>query len=61
MANLCNGRSRSGKQCRERWHNHLDPAINKDYWAEKEENVLFAKHIEYGNKWSEIAKFLPGR
>lgn len=21
--------NRSGKQCRERWHNHLDPAIRK--------------------------------
>jgi myb proto-oncogene protein len=20
---------RSGKQCRERWHNHLDPNVNK--------------------------------
>ncbi len=52
---------RSGKQCRERWHNHLDPNINKDYWSEKEENILFMRHIEYGNKWSDIAKYLPGR
>jgi hypothetical protein len=61
MSNLYGFRTRSGKQCRERWHNHLDPGINKDYWTEKEENVLFMKHMEYGNKWSDIAKFLPGR
>ena len=24
---------RTGKQCRERWHNQLDPAIKKDIWA----------------------------
>jgi len=61
MANIYGFKNRSGKQCRERWHNHLDPNINKDYWSEKEENILFMKHIEYGNKWSDIAKFLPGR
>ena len=61
MSNIYQFKNRSGKQCRERWHNHLDPNINKDYWSEKEENILFMKHIEYGNKWSDIAKFLPGR
>jgi hypothetical protein len=44
-----------------RWHNHLDPDIVKDYWTEKEEVILFKKHIEFGNRWSEIARFLPGR
>jgi hypothetical protein len=44
-----------------RWHNHLDPEIKKDYWTEKEESILFIKHVEFGNKWSDIAKFLPGR
>ena len=24
---------RSGKQCRERWHNHLNPDVNKDPWS----------------------------
>ncbi|KAK9927288.1 hypothetical protein M0R45_024479 [Rubus argutus] len=28
---------RIGKQCRERWYNHLSPAINKDAWTEEEE------------------------
>lgn len=44
-----------------RWHNHLDPNINKENWSEKEEQILFSKHLKFGNKWSEIAKFLPGR
>ncbi|CAL9117811.1 unnamed protein product, partial [Musa textilis] len=28
---------RIGKQCRERWHNHLNPTINRDAWTEEEE------------------------
>lgn len=26
--------NRQGKQCRERWHNHLNPSILKDPWTE---------------------------
>ncbi|KAG8374884.1 hypothetical protein BUALT_Bualt10G0041900 [Buddleja alternifolia] len=52
---------RIGKQCRERWHNHLDPAIKKDPWSEAEEEILAHYHQIFGNKWAEIAKFLPGR
>lgn len=52
---------RSGKQCRERWHNHLDPLILKDPWTLEEEKILFAKHIELGNKWADISKFIKGR
>ena len=28
---------RIGKQCRERWYNHLDPNINKKGWTEEED------------------------
>ncbi|KAK7817845.1 transcription factor myb98, partial [Quercus suber] len=28
---------RIGKQCRERWHNHLRPDIKKDTWSEEED------------------------
>ncbi|KAI3820757.1 hypothetical protein L1987_08305 [Smallanthus sonchifolius] len=54
-------RGRIGKQCRERWHNHLRPDIKKDFWTEEEDRILIAAHAEVGNKWSEIAKKLPGR
>ncbi|WCJ28301.1 myb domain protein 3r-3 [Euphorbia peplus] len=52
---------RIGKQCRERWHNHLNPDIKKDAWTLEEEMALMHAHRLHGNKWAEIAKVLPGR
>ncbi|KAF4367821.1 hypothetical protein F8388_016644 [Cannabis sativa] len=43
------------------WHNHLDPSLNKNPWTEEEESTLIKYHQIYGNKWADIAKFLPGR
>lgn len=52
---------RSGKQCRERWMNQLDPNLNKDDWKPADDLLLYTKHSTYGNSWVTIAKFFPGR
>ena len=52
---------RIGKQCRERWHNHLDPEISKRAWTEEEDVIIQMGVAQLGHKWSEIALQLPGR
>jgi len=52
---------RLGKQCRERWVNHLDPRLKKTPWTEEEDRILMEKQTDLGNKWRDIAEFLPGR
>lgn len=52
---------RSGKQCRERWHNHLSPDVNKSEWSAEEDAAIIRKVQVLGTRWSEIVKEFPGR
>ncbi|XP_010911569.1 uncharacterized protein [Elaeis guineensis] len=54
-------RGRSGKSCRLRWFNQLDPRINRRPFTEEEEERLLAAHRVHGNKWAFIARLFPGR
>ncbi|KAG0259695.1 hypothetical protein BGZ95_004609 [Linnemannia exigua] len=53
--------SRTGKQCRERWHNHLDPLINKAPFTHEEDIRILELYSQLGSKWAEMAKHMPGR
>lgn len=52
---------RLGKQVRERWYNHLDPSLKKTAWTSEEDERLRVLHSKLGNRWTEIARNMPGR
>lgn len=52
---------RRGKQCRERWNNHLRPDINRGKWSAREDTHFLKLHQIYGNKWSSISRNMRGR
>ena len=52
---------RSGKQCRERWHNHLNPEVNHGPWTTTEDLAVQSGVYELGHRWAEIAARIPGR
>lgn len=41
---------RSGKQCRERWYNHLSPAVTKAEWSVEEDDAIHRKVVEMGTR-----------
>ncbi|CAD8119254.1 unnamed protein product [Paramecium sonneborni] len=52
---------RSGKQCRERWFNNLNPDVKKGGWTSEEDHSIFKGYLLYSSSWSKIAKNLIGR
>ncbi|CBI20716.3 unnamed protein product, partial [Vitis vinifera] len=55
------GLKRSAKSCRLRWLNYLKPDIKRGNIALDEEDLIIRLHRLLGNRWSLIAKRLPGR
>ncbi|KAA8530469.1 hypothetical protein F0562_005178 [Nyssa sinensis] len=53
--------NRSGKSCRLRWVNYLRPGLKKGQITPQEEGIIIELHALWGNKWSTIARYLPGR
>ncbi|EOD13664.1 hypothetical protein EMIHUDRAFT_76507, partial [Emiliania huxleyi CCMP1516] len=61
---------RVGKQCRERWHNHLSPEVKTENFTEEEggpsppfpfDRLILQAVAEHGTKWALIVKLIPGR
>ncbi|KAF7113248.1 hypothetical protein RHSIM_RhsimUnG0145400 [Rhododendron simsii] len=55
------GLRRSGKSCRLRWLNYLRPNLKHGRLSGEEEKIILQLHKQWGNKWSKIARRLPGR
>jgi len=53
--------SRTGKQCRERYINHLSPHIKHSPWTNEEDDTILKLHAMIGTKWCKFLDYLPGR
>lgn len=54
-------KDRSGKQCRERWHNHLKGDLKQGEFTDEEDKIIIKMQGLIGNQWSKIALSLSGR
>ncbi|KAJ4957461.1 hypothetical protein NE237_024572 [Protea cynaroides] len=55
------GLQRCGKSCRLRWINYLSPDLKRGKFSHLEVSLITQLHRILGNRWSLIAKQLPGR
>ncbi|XP_073154700.1 myb-related protein 305-like [Henckelia pumila] len=55
------GLKRTGKSCRLRWLNYLRPDVRRGNITTEEQLLIMDLHAKWGNRWSKIAKHLPGR
>ncbi|XP_058188242.1 MYB-like transcription factor EOBII [Rhododendron vialii] len=55
------GLKRTGKSCRLRWLNYLRPDVRRGNITLEEQVLIMELHAMWGNRWSKIAKHLPGR
>nr|ACG37097.1 MYB59 [Zea mays] len=55
------GLNRTGKSCRLRWVNYLHPGLKHGRMSPQEERIIIELHARWGNRWSRIARRLPGR
>ncbi|URE19610.1 MYB family transcription factor [Musa troglodytarum] len=55
------GLKRTGKSCRLRWLNYLRPDVRRGNITPEEHLLILDLHSRWGNRWSKIARYLPGR
>lgn len=52
---------RTGKQCRERYVNHLNPRLKVTDWSPTEDATIFHLYNTIGSHWAKMSKIIPGR
>jgi hypothetical protein len=52
---------RTGKQCRERYVNHLNPRLKITDWSPLEDASIFHLYNTIGSHWAKMSKMIPGR
>lgn len=52
---------RTGKQCRERYVNHLNPRLKVTDWSPVEDATIFHLYNTIGSHWAKMSKMIPGR
>ncbi|KAE8806893.1 Transcription factor MYB21 [Hordeum vulgare] len=55
------GLNRTGKSCRLRWLNYLRPDVRRGNITPEEHLLILDLQARWGNRWSKIARHLPGR
>ena len=59
VASLMPGRS--GRQCRDRWTNYIDPTLTQNPWTKADDIQLLKRYHEIGAHWRVLANCFPGR
>lgn len=54
-------KTRSTRQCRERYINYLAPDLVNGPWSSEEDQQLIERAREIGPRWCKVAKYFPSR
>ena len=54
-------RTRTTRQCRERYINYLSPTVTNGPWTNEEDLLLIQKVKEMGTRWAQISHYFTGR
>ncbi|CAL9193513.1 unnamed protein product [Musa hybrid cultivar] len=61
LARSAEGLKRTGKSCRLRWLNYLRPDLRRGNITAQEQLLIMELQARWGNRWSKIARQMPGR
>lgn len=54
-------KTKSAKQCRERWTNYLNPTLSFEAWTKEDDDLLVDKFQEFGTQWRILRSYFPNR